>query len=84
MRLSLHPEALAEPEAAVRLLERDRPPYGTLIFNAVEAKVAEAAQLPESGEPLAGFEQRWDVRASAVDRLRHRARRLCTARPAGS
>ena len=79
--LGLHPEALAELEAAVAWLEEERPGHGDLLFDEVRQRVAQASTLPESGAPVLGFEARYDVRAYTLDRFRYR---VVTASVAGS
>lgn len=70
-RLPFHPDALAEFRAAVALHEEDRPGFGALLIEAVTDKVGQAARFPRSGTPLAGFDERHDVRQFAVRQFRY-------------
>ena len=79
--LELHPEAAAELEAAVDWLEDERPGYGALLFGEVRQKIAQAATYPHSGDPVAGFEDKHEVRAYTLARFRYR---VITAQVSGA
>lgn len=71
MRLRLHPAALVELDEAVDYLEEQREGFGALLFDEVTQRVAQAARWPRSGAPVAGFEERLDVRQYVVKRFRY-------------
>lgn len=77
MLLELHPRAVDELEARVRLLERERKGHGHLFYAEVPRRVAQAARFPGSGVPVPGFEARPDVRCFTLRRFPFR---LVTAR----
>lgn len=70
--LPFHPEAGAELEAAVAWVEEERAGHGDVLLGDVGKKVAQATVLPESGAPVLGFEDRYDVRAYTLGRFRYR------------
>lgn len=70
--LSFHPEALDELEAAIALLEEERPGHGALLFDEIVEIVTLATEYPESGTCIERLEPQRDVRAYALSRFRYR------------
>lgn len=69
MRLPFVPEALEEFEAAAANYERERPAYGALFVSEVRSRVDRAAELPQSGRPIAGLDPTRDHRAFGLKRF---------------
>ncbi len=70
MLLELHPEALEEFDATVVWHDRERLGHGALLYEEVRKRIAQAARLPKSGAPVAGFDAKYDVRSYGVRRFR--------------
>lgn len=65
-RLSFHPAALDELDAAVAWHENERPGRGARLFDSVARRVLQAARFPNGGPPIAGFPDHNDVRQFVV------------------
>jgi toxin ParE1/3/4 len=69
-RLPFHPEARTEFREAVAWHEREHAGFGALLIEAVIDRVGQAARFPQSGRPVSGFDEDYDVRLFAVRRFR--------------
>jgi len=69
MLLELHPESVEELEAAVAWHNRERPGHGDLLYDEIRRRVAQATRFPRSGAPIAGFDDRYDVRSYGLRRF---------------
>jgi hypothetical protein len=71
MRLELHPEAIAEVDHALVVLERERPGHGRLMLAELGRVVAFAEAFPAAGTRVDGCEEKHDVRRFLLRRFRY-------------
>ena len=69
MRLPFEAGAAEELEAIVTWYERERAGYGALFVSELQRSVDRAAQFPQSGVSVPGFDSKLDVRRFTLKRF---------------